>query len=320
MTEFIEGADGVRIAVDVHGAGTPLVLLHGFPQTRRMWRHVVADLSTDHTVVAADLRGYGESDAPPARDASGYREDVYSARTMARDVVAVADALDLGPLTVVGHDRGALVAFRAALDHPDRVAGLVCLDVVPTVDSWAVLHGVSAAVAFHLYLMAQPEGLPETLVEAAPREFFGHFLDAWAQDPSVLDDVREHYLQASSARVRSIVADFRASAGIDLAHDVADRDAGRTLPVPVGVLQQDWGPRLGHDLRAVWRSWAPDVDHRTTRAGHFLAEEAPGEVVALVRDVAARASGPGGPSRAQAGSRPEGGQARQIPCGVLDRT
>lgn len=280
VDELITGADGVRIAVDVAGAGEPVVLLHGFPQTRRMWRHVVADLAADHAVVAADLRGYGDSDAPPALD-----EDTYSARSMARDVVAVVDALGFGRFTLVGHDRGALVAFRAGLDHPDRIAGLVCLDVVPTVDSWAVLHGVSAAVAFHLYLMAQPPGLPEALIGAAPREFFGHFLDAWATDPAVFADVREHYLEASAARVPSIVADFRASAGVDLAHDVADRDAGRTLSMPVGVLQQDWGARLGQDLAARWRAWAPDLDHRLTTAGHFVAEQAPAEVTSLVRSV-----------------------------------
>ncbi|WP_432565646.1 alpha/beta fold hydrolase [Kineococcus sp. SYSU DK003] len=281
MAELIEGSDGVRLAVDVTGSGDPVVLLHGFPQTRRMWRHVAADLAADHTVVAADLRGYGDSDAPVARSA-----DTYAKRTMALDVLAVADALGLDRFTLVGHDRGALVAVRAGLDHPGRVSGLVCLDVVPTLDTWAVLHGVSAAVAFHLYLMAQPPGLPEVLIGAAPREFFGYFLDLWAKDPAALADVREHYLQASAARVPSIVADFRASAGIDLEHDTADRAAGRTLAMPVGVLQQDWGAQLGADMAAVWGAWAPVLEHRLTSAGHFVAEQAPEEVVALVRSVA----------------------------------
>jgi haloacetate dehalogenase len=205
---------------------------------------------------------------------------------MAADIVALAKALGHDRFALAGHDRGALVAIRTALDHPDVVTHLASLDVLPTLDMWDVLHGTTAAVAFHLYLMAQPPGLPETLIGAAPDAFFGHFLDLWIKDPEAIpSDVRARYLQASREAVPSIVADYRASATIDVEHDQADRDAGATLRMPVGVLQQDWGAALGFDAAARWRAWAPDLDHRTVSCGHFMAEEAPAEVVRALRDL-----------------------------------
>ena len=272
-------AGDVALNVAVGGTGSPVVLLHGFPQTHLMWRHVAADLAAEHTVICPDLRGYGASDKPAA-----HTEDTYSKRTMAADVVALARALGHERFALAGHDRGALVAVRAGLDHPDAVTHLASLDVLPTLDMWDVLHGASAAVAFHLYLMAQPPGLPETMIAGSADAFFGHFLDAWAGDPAAMPaDVRAEYLRASREAVDSIVADYRASAGIDVAHDRADRDAGRRLTMPVTVIQQDWGAALGYDAAAVWRAWAPDLEHRTTTAGHFMAEEAPGEITEALR-------------------------------------
>ncbi|MEW2442886.1 alpha/beta fold hydrolase [Micromonospora marina] len=272
-------AEDVALNVAVGGSGSPVVLLHGFPQTHLMWRHVAADLAAEHTVICPDLRGYGASDKPAADT-----EDTYSKRTMAADVVAVARALGHERFALAGHDRGALVAVRAGLDHPDAVTHLASLDVLPTLDMWDVLHGASAAVAFHLYLMAQPPGLPEQMIAASADAFFGHFLDAWAGAPAAMPgEVRAEYLRASREAVDSIVADYRASAGIDVAHDRADRDAGRRLAMPVTVIQQDWGAALGYDAAAVWRAWAPDLEHRTTTAGHFMAEEAPGEIAEALR-------------------------------------
>ncbi|MEU0960774.1 alpha/beta fold hydrolase [Micromonospora aurantiaca] len=272
-------AEDVALNVAVGGSGSPVVLLHGFPQTHLMWRHVAADLAGEHTVICPDLRGYGASDKPAAAT-----EDTYAKRTMAADVVAVARALGHERFALAGHDRGALVAVRAGLDHPDAVTHLASLDVLPTLDMWDVLHGASASVAFHLYLMAQPPGLPETMIAASADAFFGHFLDAWAGDPAAMPaDVRAEYLRASREAVDSIVADYRASAGIDVAHDRADRDAGRRLTMPTTVIQQDWGAALGYDAAAVWRAWAPDLEHRTTTAGHFMAEEAPGEIAGALR-------------------------------------
>ncbi|MEU0744159.1 alpha/beta hydrolase [Streptomyces sp. NPDC006134] len=277
-------ADGVELAAAVGGSGSPVVLLHGFPQTHLMWRHVAERLAGEHTVICPDLRGYGASDKPAATG-----PEVYSKRTMAADVVALAAALGHERFALVGHDRGALVAFRAGLDHPETLTHLGILDVVPTLDMWNVLHGVPAAVGYHLFLMAQPPGLPETMIANSADAFFGSFLDAWASDPAAMPEpVRSAYLRASAAAVPSIVADYRASAGIDVAHDQADQDAGSQLAMPVTVVQQDWGARLGYDAAAVWHAWAPDLDHRLTGAGHFMAEEAPDEITEVIRDLLLR--------------------------------
>ena len=148
--------------------------------------------------------------------------------------MALAGALGHPRFALAGHDRGALVAIRAGLEHPGEVSHLAILDVLPTVNMWSVLHGAGAAVAFHLYLMAQPPGLPEQMIAASADAFFGHFLDAWGKDPGAIPgDVRAEYLRASRAAVPSIVAGYRASAGIDIEHDqvrprrrARPRDAG----------------------------------------------------------------------------------------------
>jgi haloacetate dehalogenase len=277
-------ADGVSLNVAVGGSGAPIVLLHGFPQTHLMWRHVAADLAADHTVICPDLRGYGESDKPGEGDGTGYAK-----RTMAADIVTVARTLGHERFALVGHDRGALVAIRAGLDHPGTVTHLGSLDVLPTLDTWDVLRGTAALVGFHLYLMAQPPGLPEQLIEASSDLFFGYFLDLWAQRPEAIPaDVRAEYLRACRTAVPSIVADYRASAGIDVEHDRADRAAGRTLTMPVSVLQQDWGPAMSADAGARWAAWAPDLVHETVACGHFMAEEAPTTVVGTIRQLLAR--------------------------------
>ncbi len=280
----LPGADGVELAARVGGSGSPVVLLHGFPQTHLMWRHVAERLAGEHTVICPDLRGYGASDKPAATG-----PEVYAKRAMAADIVAMAAALGHERFALVGHDRGALVAFRAGLDHPEIVTHLGILDVVPTLDMWNVLHGASAAVGYHLFLMAQPPGLPEAMIAGSADAFFGSFLDGWSNDPAAMpEEVRAAYLRASAAAVPSIVADYRASADIDVTHDQADLDAGSRLAMPVTVVQQDWGARLGYDAAAVWQAWAPDLDHRLTRAGHFMAEEAPDETAATLRDLLAR--------------------------------
>lgn len=286
-------ADDVALHVAVAGSGSPIVLLHGFPQTHLMWRHVATDLAADHTVICPDLRGYGASDKPvetaKAEADAGADGYAYAKRTMAADIVSLARALGHERFALAGHDRGALVAIRAGLDHPEAITHLASLDVLPTLDMWDVMHGTSAAVGFHLYLMAQPPGLPEQMIHAAADAFFGHFLDVWTHNPQAIpDEIRSAYLAASRAAVPSIVADYRASSGIDVEHDLADRDAGNRLRMPVAVLQQDWGAALGFDAAARWSAWAPDLRHTTVSCGHFMAEEAPADVVKAIRDLLAR--------------------------------
>lgn len=282
----VPAAEGVSLNAAVGGSGSPIVLLHGFPQTHLMWRHVAADLAADHTVICPDLRGYGGSDKPAEADAT-----TYSKRTMGNDIVALAAALGHDKFALAGHDRGALVAFRAAMDHPEAVTHLASLDVLPTLDMWNVMRGASAAVGFHLYLMAQPPGLPETMIANSVDAFFGYFLDIWARNPDAIPaEYRAAYLQASANAVPSIVADYRASAGIDVAHDQADLDAGNQLQMPVTVIQQDWGSALGFDASALWKAWAPNLKHYTTDSGHFMAEEAPTKIAAAIRELVTRSA------------------------------
>ncbi|WP_331456465.1 alpha/beta fold hydrolase [Luteipulveratus halotolerans] len=170
----IAGADGVHLNVAVGGEGPAVVLLHGFPQTHYMWRHVARLLAQQYTVIVPDLRGYGDSDKPAAQDVN-----TYSKRTMGNDIITVVRELGFDSFGLVGHDRGALVAVRAGLDHPESIAFLGILDVLPTLDTWSVLQGVNAKVAWHLYLMAQPAGMPEKMIAAVAHEFYSSFLDAW---------------------------------------------------------------------------------------------------------------------------------------------
>ena len=151
----LPGSGDIELNVATGGSGPAVVLLHGFPQTHYMWREVAARLAAEHTVIVPDLRGYGASGKPPEDG-----PDTYAKRTMGEDIVRIAAALGHDRFGLIGHDRGALVGVRAALDHPDAVRYLGILDVLPTLDTWGVLHGVDAKVAWHLYLMAQPAGLP----------------------------------------------------------------------------------------------------------------------------------------------------------------
>lgn len=280
----LTGAGGVELSVAHAGQGTPVVLLHGFPQTHLMWSAVARDLSRDHTVIAPDLRGYGDSGKPEETSPA-----TYSKRTMAADILAVAAQLGHKRFAVIGHDRGALVAVRAGLDHPAAITHVGILDVLPTMDTWDVLHGADATVAWHLYLMAQPKGLPEKMISAVAGEFFASFLDAW--DPAGTTfpaELRDHYVRVSSRAVPSIVADYRATAGIDLEMDRADRAAGCQLPMPVAVISQDWGSQLGFDPAQIWGAWAPDFTYQPADAGHFMAEEKPDIVAAFIRRLLAR--------------------------------
>lgn len=280
----LSGAGGVRLNVAVGGDGHPVVLLHGFPQTHLMWRHVAGELAERYTVIVPDLRGYGASDKPEETT-----PDTYSKRTMAHDIVNIVREIGYEQFSLIGHDRGALVGVRAALDHPEKITHLGILDVLPTMDTWDVLRGVDAAVAWHLYLMAQPKGLPERMIDAVAEDFFSSFLDAW--DPSRTTfppHVRRHYIDSSTRAVASIVADYRATAGIDLEMDRADRKAGAQLAMPVAVISQDWGSRLGFDASALWRQWAPAATYQPIDAGHFMAEEKPADVTAFIRELVQR--------------------------------
>lgn len=183
---------------------------------------------------------------------------------------------------VVGHDRGALVAFRAAPNHPDVVTHLAVLDVIPTVDNWAALCGPAGVFAFHLYLLAQPSDLPERLIGADPDTFFGYFLDTSTKDADAIPpDARAAYLATArrSEAIHAMCDDYRASAFIDAGEDEIDQQNGRTLTMPVLAAWQDPGAtRLPFDPQQIWSTWAPDLRTQVFRCGHFIPEERPTEI------------------------------------------
>ena len=276
--------DGVTINFAVAGSGPPLLLLHGYPENHLMWRHVAPVLARDHTVVLADLRGYGDSGKPAPDDAGR----VYSKRSMARDQVGLMRQLGLGPFQLVGHDRGARVSHRLVLDHPGAVTRLAVLDIVPTRH---VLHNVTRAMAttyYHWFFLPVGNGLPEHMIGADPaywiRSLVGPLLGKGASiEPAVMDE----YIRCFSdpGTIVGSCADYRSAASIDLTHDDETFAAGQKVECPLLVL---WGTQgfvgRGYEPLTVWQEYATDVRGEALPTGHFLPEEAPDLVTAALRD------------------------------------
>ncbi len=288
-----EVGDGVVIDARIGGEGPPLLLLHGHPQTHAMWNGVADRLAAHYTVVAADLRGYGDSSRVPPGDGGA----AYAKRAMAADMAALMSRLGFERFRVGAHDRGARVAHRLALDHADRVERLLLLDIAPTL---AMYEGTTEAFArayWHWFMLIQPAPLPERLIEADPvayiRDVMGRrHAGLAAFRPEALAEYERCIAIAGTAA--SICGDYRASAGIDLEHDRADRAAGRRLAMPLRVL---WGGQgvVGRcfDVMALWRDAAADVSGRALDCGHYLAEERPDEVLAEMLDFFGGAAGAG---------------------------
>jgi len=263
------------------GSGPPILLLHGFPQTHLMWRSVAPILARHFTVICADLRGYGRSGCP--RSAPDH--EPYSKRAMARDMVAVMERLGFRRFSVAGHDRGGRVAYRLALDHPQRVHRTAVLDVIPTEEAWARADARFALAFWPWSLLAQPEPFPERLLAGAPEAVVDDALGGWGSSPTAFSaDVRAAYVEAlrDPARVHAICEEYRAAATCDREHDQADLRAGRRIAGPVLALWSGKGPLNawyadeGGPL-ALWRSWADDVQGHSVDAGHFFPEEIPDE-------------------------------------------
>ena len=274
------------------GSGPPILLLHGFPQTHLMWRSVAPLLARRFTVICADLRGYGRSGCP----ASAPDHAPYAKRAMARDMVTVMDRLGFQRFSVAGHDRGGRVAYRLALDHPERVDRLAVLDILPTGEVWERADARFALAFWPWSLLAQPEPLPERLVAAAPEAVVEDALGGWGSPAEAFGpEVRAAYVEAlrDPARVHAICEEYRAAATRDREHDEADRRSGRRIACPVLALWSGlgalhaWYTEAGGPL-ALWRAWADDVQGRPLDAGHFFPEEIPDETAdALTRFFAA---------------------------------
>ena len=263
------------------GSGSPLLLLHGFPETHLMWRDVAPRLARQFSIVCADLRGYGRSGCPPSDEDHA----PYAKRSMARDMAAVMERLGYSRFGVAGHDRGGRVAYRLALDHPERVTRLAVLDILPTTVAWESADARFALGYWPWVLLAQPALLPERLIAAAPDAVIDHALGSWGSRSSAFPpDVRAEYVAAlrDPDRVHAICEEYRAAATVDRAHDDADRASGRRIRCPVLALWSDagalgaWYSDAGGPL-ALWREWADDVRGRGVGAGHFFPEELPGE-------------------------------------------
>jgi haloacetate dehalogenase len=290
------------ISVSRGGAGPGVLLLHGFPQTQLMWRDVAPRLAERFTVVTADLRGYGDSSTPPS--SAGHAP--YSKRAMARDMISVMAQLGFEHFFVAGHDRGGRVAYRAALDHPDRVDALAVLDVLPVDVVWNRADERFALGFWPWSLLAQPEPLPERLIGAAPDAVIGNALSPdWGSPTETFDGaVRAAYTAALSdpRHIHAICEEYRAAAGIDRDHDAADRAAGRRIRCPVLVLWSASGPlsnwygEAGGPL-ALWRELAGNVTGEPVDGGHFFPEEHPSAVASALSGffapVPSRQEGPG---------------------------
>lgn len=275
--QYIE-TDGVCFAVTTGGQGMPILLLHGYPETMAAWHRIAPVLAQSHTVVVPDLPGYGRSRI------TSNPTGAASKRRMAASLVELMQALGHDRFVVVGHDRGGRVAYRMALDHPGKVLGLVSVTVVPTPEMWEGASKAFGMGAWHWFMLAQPEPLPEMLLSGNPRFMIDTTLQKMAHGldklhPLALEDYRKAF---DNPDVRHwICEDYRAGAGVDEADDLADRVAGRRIHVPVLVFWEE-GRRYGggREPLDIWADWASDVDGEALAGGHLLPETAAASILA----------------------------------------
>ncbi len=279
-------ANGVSINLVHAGSGAPLLLLHGYPQTHVMWHKAAPLLAEHHTVVAPDLRGYGDSDKPPAPEGD---LSVFCKRVTATDQVEVMKHLGYDSFHVVGHDRGARVGHRMALDHPACVRTFTSLDVVPSQAAFDNMDADLSFAWFHWHLMRQPAPLPETLIGNSAKQYLDFLLERWtAVEGSITEEAYAEYLRCfdDPDTIRATCLDYRGVA-LDLEYD--EKDRGRTLDCPVLAL---WGGNMAKrpgwqtgkhlDMLTVWRERADDVRGRSLDCGHFIPEERPEEMVSEI--------------------------------------
>ncbi|MBM1817720.1 alpha/beta fold hydrolase [Pseudosulfitobacter pseudonitzschiae] len=274
--------DNTQILALIGGSGPPLLMLHGDPQTHLCWHHIAPRLVDRFTVVLTDLRGRGESHKPEP----GQTPNAFAKRIMAAEQVSVMRQLGFERFALVGHDRGARVARRIALDHPDRVERLCVMDIVPALDLYQSTTSEIAQDYFYFFFLTQPYPQPERLIAGDPEGFQRQILFGLGDKPVPYDaDALALYLALSSApaSVSAMCECFRAGYTIDREHDAADREAGRKIQCPTLVL---WGEQsvIGRhfDVEAIWNSWCDDARFALMPSGHFIPEEAPDQAYAAL--------------------------------------
>jgi haloacetate dehalogenase len=256
------------------GSGSPLLLLHGFPETHVCWHRIAPQLAEAHRVIVPDLRGYGASEAPPG----GPRGEGYTKREMAVDLVELMAELGHERFAVVGHGRGARVAYRLALDYPERVTRVALLNVVPTIEQYERMGAGPSLGYWPWFLLAQPAPFPERVLLAAPDAFLEHIFASWPSNPDAIA-AEQHgaYLRAlTPSTVAAMCADYRASFHLDREHEAEDRAAGRRIVCPALLVTGEDEKQLA-DASDVWRAWTDDLSATQVPGGHFIPEEAPGE-------------------------------------------
>ena len=271
----VDVGHGVEIAVSMSGSGPPLLLLHGHPQTHALWHRVTPTLSNSYTIIATDLRGYGDSSKP----SGGRDHENYSKRVMAQDQVTLMKKLGFDRFSILAHDRGARVAHRLAMDHSGVVERMILLDIAPTLAMYRKTAEAFARSYWHWFFLIQPTKLPERSIEADPVAYIREVMGNRSAGLAPFDQrALAEYERCISLKGTShgICEDYRASAGIDLEHDQEDLDAGRKLDIPLLVL---WGEQgVVHKCFNPLQEWqlvANDVVGEALPCGHYIAEEAP---------------------------------------------
>lgn len=266
------------------GSGPGLLLLHGYPQTHAMWHRVAPILARSFSVVAADLRGYGQSSCPP----TDIDHSPYAKRSMARDMIVLMRHFGFSRYAIMGHDRGARVAYRIAIDAPHLVERLVIVDIISTLDQWSAASQKMRLTMFHWAFLAQPAPMPESLIGRGPVEWLDGRLKRGLKSRSLdgfdrraIASYRANF--SNSDRMHATCEDFRAGAGCDLAADQADIEAGRRIECPTLVLWADHGPLADlSDPLSLWKPWCHKLTGANIDCGHFIAEERPNELLANV--------------------------------------
>tara|TARA_B100000287_G_scaffold288884_1_gene272190 strand:- start:73 stop:978 length:906 start_codon:yes stop_codon:yes gene_type:complete len=275
--------NNININYRIFGKGSPVVLLHGYPQNSLMWHKIAPSLSNHHRLLIPDLRGYGESDKP---DASNEDHTIYCKRTTANDIFELAKANNIHSFHIIGHDRGARVAHRLILDNPGVAKSFVSLDVMPSQEAFDNMDSSLAYAWFHWNLMRQPYPLPETLIGNSAEDYFDFLIEKWCATEGAIDEkIYKLYKRdfCKPETVHSTCAEYR-SVALDLEHDELDR--GKKIDCPMLVLwgsntskRPGWQTGKGLSMIEAWNKRCDKVSGEPLDCGHFIPEEKPKELI-----------------------------------------